>query len=106
MTNREWLEKMTNKRFAKWLSADGRTIRYAEHDDLWVLGVKCVGTWWQSAAGPDREAGMRLDAWKHDAEADEDVPDPDADPVELTFDRFVATEGTDRMYVAEVALWR
>ena len=49
---------------------------------------------------------MRLDPWKHDAEADEDVPDRDADPVELSFDRFVATEGTDRTYVAEVALWR
>lgn len=85
---------------------DGRTIRYVEDDDLWVLGVKGVGKWWQSAAGPDRESGMRLDPWKHDAEADEDVPDRDADPVELSFDRFVATEGTDRTYVAEVALWR
>ena len=85
---------------------DGRIIRHVEEDDLWVLGVKCVGTWWQSAAGPDRESGMKLDAWKHDAEADEDVPDPDTDPVELTFYAFVATEGTDRMYMAEVALWR
>ena len=43
--------------------------------------------------------------WKHDAETDEDVPDPDVDPLELSFDRFVASEGTDRIYLAEVALW-
>lgn len=84
----------------------GRVIRYVEDEDLWILGVKGVGKWWQSADGPDREHGMRLDAWKHDAESDEDVPDPDTDPVELAFDSFVATEGTGRMYMAEVALWR
>ena len=85
---------------------DGRIIRYNDSDRVWVLGVKGVGKWWESASGPDRESGMRLDPWKHDAERDDDVPDPDADPVELSFDRFVATEGTGRLYMAEVALWR
>ena len=86
--------------------ADGRIIRYNDNDRLWVLGVKGVGKWWQSASGPDREGGMRLDPWKHDAGADEDVPDPEEKPVELSFDRFVASEGKDRIYMAEVALWR
>ena len=85
---------------------DGRIIRYNDSDRVWVLGVRGVGKWWESANGPDRESGMRLDPWKHDAERDDDVPDPDADPVELSFDRFVASEGTDRIYMAEVALWR
>ena len=85
---------------------DGRIIRYNDSDRVWVLGVRGVGKWWESANGPDRESGMRLDPWKHDAERDDDVPDPDAEPVELSFDRFVASEGTDRIYMAEVALWR
>lgn len=85
---------------------DGRIIRYNDSDRVWVLGVRGVGKWWESASGPDRESGMRLDPWKHDAEADDDVPDPDAEPVELSFDRFVASEGKDRIYMAEVALWR
>ena len=85
---------------------DGRIIRHIEDDDLWVLGARGVGRWWQSASGPDRDAGMRLDPWKHDAEADEDVPDPDGNPVELAFQSFVASKGNGRIYMAEVALWR
>ena len=49
---------------------------------------------------------MTLEPWKHDAETDEDVPEPDGEPLVLTFYSFVATEGTDRLYMAEVALWR
>ncbi len=85
---------------------DGRTIRHVEDDDLWVLGTRGVGSWWQSDAGPDRSSGMTLAPWKHDEETGEDVEDPDGDPVELSFVSFVATQGKDRMYVAEVALWR
>lgn len=84
----------------------GRVIRYHEDEDLWVLGVKGIGKWWQSPTGPDRDAGMTLDPWKHDAETGEDVPDPDGEPLVLTFYSFIATEGTDRIYMAEVALWR
>ena len=85
---------------------DGRIIRYNDSDRVWVLGVKGVGKWWETTDGPDRESGMTLASWKHDAESDTDVPDPEADPLELSFDRFVASEGTDRIYMAEVALWR
>ena len=84
---------------------DGRIIRYNDSDHVWVLGVKGVGKWWETADGPDRESGMTLVPWKHDTESDTDVPDPEADPLELSFDRFVASEGNDRIYMAEVALW-
>ena len=100
---RYWILAMDKKSLS---DSRGRVIRYNEDEDLWVLGVKGIGAWWQSAAGPDRDAGMKLDPWKHDAESDEDVPDPDGEPLELTFYSFVATEGVDRIYMAEVALWR
>lgn len=84
---------------------DGRIIRYNDSDRVWVLGVRGVGKWLESANGPDRESGMTLAPWKHDAETGEDVPDSDAEPLVLSFNRFVASEGTDRIYMAEVALW-
>ena len=86
--------------------SDGRIIRYVEDSRLWILGVKGMGTWWQSAAGPDRDNGMTLTPWKHDPEIDEDVIDPDSNSIELTFYSFIASEGKDKMYMAEVALWR
>ncbi len=102
-SRRYWLLSQDRNSLA---CADGRTIRFNKDEDLWVLGVKGLGKWWQTPDGPSRESGMKLEAWKRDEETDEDVPDPDGKPVELTFYAFVATEGTDRMYVAEAALWR
>lgn len=86
--------------------SDGRIIRYVEDEDLWICGVKGMGKWWQSATGPDRDEGMTLAPWKHDAESGEDMVDPDGTSIVLTFYAFVATEGKDQMYMAEVALWR
>lgn len=100
---RDWVLALDKKSLS---DSRGRVIRYNEDEDLWILGVKGVGTWWQSSAGPDRDAGMKLDAWKHDSETDEDIRDPDTDPVELTFYSFIETEGSDQIWVAEVALWR
>ena len=98
-----WVLAMDRKSLA---CTDGRTIRYVEEDRLWVLGVKGIGKWWQTPTGPDRESGMALEPWKHDDESGEDVPDPDGQPFELSFYSFIATEGTGRLYMAEVALWR
>ena len=84
---------------------DGRIVRYSDGDGLWLLGEKGVGSWFQSESGPDRTAGMTLVAWKHDEDTGEDVLDTETDPLVLTFYRVAATEGKDRIYMAEVARW-
>ena len=84
----------------------GLVIRFVARDRLWVLGVKGIGMWFQTEDGPDRTKGMALEPWRHDDETGEDARDPEGETLKLTFQDFVATGETDRMYVAEVALWR
>ncbi len=98
-----WILAMDRKSLS---CSDGRIIRFVEDDNLWILGVKGIGKWWQTPAGPDRESGMTLDPWRHDDATDDDVPDPEGVPLALSFYNFIATEGTGRLYMAEVALWR